>query len=458
MSRLTLSRPGSRGFVRSYLWTILAVTLLTTGAAVAAALARPAEYVAMSQVVVYADATRSGPTGQPDMGTERELATSGVVAREAANALRTSPGAALDGLNVSVPVDANVLQFGYSAPTAERARAGAAAFTQAYVEYRNKDRKTPLAEVITPPVAPDLPEQPNLALVIGLGVVLGGMLGVAVAYLWDRVRDRLRDHSDITRQTELPVLASLPTVVQQLPVEPAPGPPAAFKEVFGYLAAHLTSLPDRGRGASIVVTSPSQGAGKTTVAAHLAIALAAAGKEVVLVGGDTRRPTVHTWFGMPWTPGLTDVLAGLSALERALVDTRFHGLRLLPTGRPGAPGFDIEDIELLIGSLATRAFVVIDAPSATDAADAALLASRTDFVVLVIDAQRGSRSDAAGAVAALKNVGGNLIGCVANAPHRRWYSRKLKSGPAATPAEGQPTEGEPVDEPPALAKPDHVSN
>ncbi|MFD7158618.1 hypothetical protein ACFV9C_28740 [Kribbella sp. NPDC059898] len=422
MRRMTLSRPGSRGFVRTYLPMIIALTLLTVAGAVAATVTRPTSYVASSEVIVYPDPARVNSAAEPDMGTQRTVASSGVVTNAAAVVLHTSPGEALKGLSVSVPVNANVLQFSYKAPTAERALTGVAAFTRAYINYRNQNRKIKLADVITQPVLPDRPTQPNLPLVIGLGLVLGAMIGAGFAFVWDRARGRMRDHGDVTRTTGLPVLADVPTILQRLPLRPEAGPPGPLGEVFGYLAAQLTTLPARGRGACFVVTSPARRAGTTTVASQLAIALANTGKEVVLIGGDLRRPALHTVFGADESPGLTDVLADSRSLDRALVPTAFDGLRLLPGGRPpagAAPWFNVEDLELLIDNLSTRALVVIDTPAVTTAAEAALLAGRSNFVLVVLDARKGRRSPAAAAVTALKSAGGNPIGCVMNAPPRR---------------------------------------
>jgi capsular exopolysaccharide synthesis family protein len=328
------------------------------------------------------------------------------------------------GLSVSVPVDANVLVFKYSGATSVEALTGAIAFTEAYVNYRNKGQSAKLAEVISPATVPDVPEQANLPLVIGLGLILGAMLGIGFAFVWDRVRGRLRGSGDVSRQTGLSVLAEIPTLQQQFPLEPATALPAPSREVFGYVAAHLSTLTTRSKGASLLVTSPSAGAGKTTVAARLAIAMAATGKEVVLVGGDLRHPDLHTLFGLRPSPGLSDVLANSTKLERSIQATEFVDLQMLPSGTPQIGSrVNLEDLELLIHTLSQRAFVVIDAPTAVGSAEAALLAGRTDFVLLVVDAQRGTRSAAAAAVAALAGVGGNLIGCVTNAPRARWFDR-----------------------------------
>jgi Mrp family chromosome partitioning ATPase len=450
----------SRGIVRSYLWVIILVTLLTAGAAAATVMSRPQLYVGAAQVVVYPDAARGGGAVAPDMGTEREVANSGIVSTAAAKALGIGVTEATKALSVTVPVDAHVLQFKYSSANRSHALAGAAAFTTAYVDYRNADRKTKLAEVISPATVPTEPEAANLPLIVGLGLVLGLMLGIGFAFVWDRARGRLRGAADITRQTGLPVLAQVPMVKQRFPLLPEAGPATPEREVFGYLAAHLTTLTTRGKGASLLITSPSLGAGKTTVAAQLAIAMAATGKEVVLIGGDLRHPDLHLLFGLPLTPGLTDVLADSSKLERSVQATEFVNLRVLPGGTPRVGAwFNVEDLELLLQALAKHSFVIVDAPTAIGATESAVLAGRTDFTLLVVDGQRGSRETAAEAVSALNGVGGNLIGCVTNSPRPRRFKRKTV--PASIEArrvrENPPAGGHPVGDG-TSAKSEHVGH
>ncbi len=429
MRGLFRGRPGSHGFVRTYLPVILLLTALTTLAAVASAVIRPTSYLSTSQVVVYPDPSRGTAAGEPDMGTQRTVASSGVVTNAAAKKLGISAGDAIDGLSVTVPVDTNVLEFRYAAPTAAEARKRVAAFTSSYVAYRNGKSKVRLAEVITQPVTPNLPTRPNLPLVIGLGLVLGALIGSAFAFVWDRVRGRMRDHGDVTRTTGLPVLVDVPKVAQSSPLRPDEAADE-LDEAFAYLAAQLTTLPVHGRGASFVITSPSRGAGTTTVAARLAIALAGAGKEVVLIGADLRRPTVHKLFETDEWPGLTDVLAVPSGLDRALAETSYDGLSLLPAGRPPTgptQWLNVDDLEALIADLCASRLVVIDTPAVNGAAETTLLAGRTDFVVLVMDA-RERRSSASDAVATLKSAGGNPIGWVLNRPPTTWWPRRALAG------------------------------
>ncbi len=94
-------------------------------------------------------------------------------------------------------------------------------------------------------------------------------------------------------------------------------------------------------------------------------------------------------------------------------------------GRRGsAPGSTSRIVELLLQGLSKHSFVIVDAPTAIGATESAVLAGRTDFTLLVVDGQRGSRATAAEAVSALNGVGGNLIGCVTNTPRSRRFKRK----------------------------------
>jgi Mrp family chromosome partitioning ATPase len=451
MSVTSQQPPIARGIIRSYLWVIVAVTLLTAVAAGATMMTRPKMYVAQAQVVVYSDSSKGAGTVPPDMGTEREVANSGMVAIVAAKLMGTPIDTATKGLSVSVPVDANVLQFKYSARTAERALSGAVAFTSSYIDYRNKGRTSKLADVISPATVPTKPDQPNLPLVIGLGLILGAMLAVGFAFVWDRVRGRFRDAADVARQTGLPVLAEIPAVRPTVPLTPETGPSTPSREVFGYLAAHLTTWLTRGSGASLLITSPTPGAGKTSVAARVAIAMAATGKEVVLIGGDLRHPDLHLLFGVPLAPGLTDVLSDSTKLERAVHATEFVNLRVLAGGTPRTGAWlNVEDLELLLQGLSKTAFVVVDAPTAISSAESAVLAGRTDFALLVVDSQRGTRASAAAAVKALSGVGANLIGCVTNTPHPPRFRRKtipeIRPAREESAADPEPVEDEPATE------------
>src|SRR5262249_54339051 len=80
------------------------------------------------------------------------------------------------------------------------------------------------------------------------------------------------------------------------------------------------------------VTSPSLGDGKSTTTANLAISIAQAGKQTLLVDADFRRPRLHEMFGLSAPIGLATVLAGEAPLEQAIQPSAVPGLSILPCG------------------------------------------------------------------------------------------------------------------------------
>src|SRR5262249_30432476 len=83
---------------------------------------------------------------------------------------------------------------------------------------------------------------------------------------------------------------------------------------------------------TLLVTSPSPGDGKTTLASNLAIAMAQAGNRILLLDADFRKPTQHKIFELDKRMGLSSVLAGQAKLADAIQHTSVPGLDVLPCG------------------------------------------------------------------------------------------------------------------------------
>ncbi|MHB8926879.1 MAG: CpsD/CapB family tyrosine-protein kinase [Bacillota bacterium] len=167
---------------------------------------------------------------------------------------------------------------------------------------------------------------------------------------------------------------------------------------------------------SIVVTSASPREGKTLTVANLAITMAQAGKKVIAVDSDLRRPTLCQIFGVHERQGLTSVISGGSQLDQVLVTTRTRGLRLLPSGpMPPNPAelLASERMKSIMAALEEQADVVIfDCPPVGAVTDAAVLASECDGVLLVVGAGKVSYKQAQRAKELLANVKANLLGVV----------------------------------------------
>jgi capsular exopolysaccharide synthesis family protein len=204
---------------------------------------------------------------------------------------------------------------------------------------------------------PDEPIEPNTLLYLMVGFVLGGILGVGYVFVKEGFNTTI-DGTQKLKQFKAPLLAVIPdlqpyidkehegeeTVTVQDDHEVSTSlvsllntiSPAA--EAFRRLESNiLHSNPDTDFK-SLLVTSTTKGEGKTTIAANLAVIMAEADKNVIVVDTDLRRPKLHEMFGLSRTPGVMEVLFEDVSLEEAIQPTVVENLKVLCAGkRPPNP-------------------------------------------------------------------------------------------------------------------------
>jgi capsular exopolysaccharide synthesis family protein len=430
---------GLARLLRVYGWWIVLVTAATMVAGFALGHALPVEYKASAIVVVEARVRPNTTPVQPDMGTEKELAQSGLVIEPAAKALGEDPSRLLNGLAIAVAPDANVLTFAYTDADPAVAQRLAQALAEAYVAYRNggeaqetasdTTKRTAAATssqhatLVTPAALPSVPVERPVWIDMGIGGMLGLLLGAGTALLWDRLSDRIRGRADFERVAGAPVLATVPRerrrrgVDRTLPITVrAPG--SAQAESYRYLRSRLHPLLRDG-ATTVLVTSASEREGRTTTAANLATTLALAGRTIILVDADLRHPTLHDVFGVGNERGLTDLLAGSASTTEVLQDTPVPRLRLVTSGPPHSGGVDLLD-----GSRLTRTLrsvqqhcdiVVLDCAPLLTVSDGITLAGLSDHLLLVGYYGRTTRGRVARAMAELRDVvDANVSGVLLN--------------------------------------------
>lgn len=168
----------------------------------------------------------------------------------------------------------------------------------------------------------------------------------------------------------------------------------------------------------LMVTSAGEGEGKSTTVSNLAVVMAQAGKRVLLVDCDLRKPTVHRTFFLENRIGLTNLLINQATIEDAVQETMQPGLSVVTSG--AMPPNPAE----LLGSRRMRDLlanfgehydmVLVDSAPLLAVTDASLLANFVDGVLLVLRSGKVSRDDAKKAKAMLNHVGANLVGVVLN--------------------------------------------
>jgi capsular exopolysaccharide synthesis family protein len=168
---------------------------------------------------------------------------------------------------------------------------------------------------------------------------------------------------------------------------------------------------------TLVVTSAGVGEGKSTTLANLAVVSAQAGRKVVLVDADLRRPTLHQIFGLDNEKGLTTVMVDDAALaDPPLQETGVEDLSVLTSGPlPPNPAelMGSRRMEEVVAALAERADqVFFDTPPVVAVTDAAVLSTKVDGVLLVISAGKTRREYARTAVQRLEQIKARLVGTV----------------------------------------------
>jgi len=166
---------------------------------------------------------------------------------------------------------------------------------------------------------------------------------------------------------------------------------------------------------TLLVTSAGPDEGKSITLANLAVSIAQAGRRVILVDSDLRHPRLHEIFGLDNRDGLTTIVRRGSG-DVPLQESGVDGLLVLPSGPlPEIPADLIASpgMESLIARLREQADIVLfDAPPVVTVTDAAVLASKVDGVLLVINAGRTRREYAQRAKSLLEKVHARLVGAV----------------------------------------------
>jgi len=166
---------------------------------------------------------------------------------------------------------------------------------------------------------------------------------------------------------------------------------------------------------TLLVTSVGPDEGKSIVLANLAITMAEGGRRVVMVDCDLRRPSLHEIFGLADQPGLTTMMLNES-LALPLQVTPFANVSLVAAGPlPPNPAelISSERFTRVLASISGEADVLlVDAPPISAVADATILATRVDGVLLVIDSGRTRRDPGRRAADQLQRVGARVLGAV----------------------------------------------
>ncbi len=311
--------------------------------------------------------------------------------------------------------------------------------------------------VIDRAILPPEPIRPRTMRNILLGLFLGSMLGVGIAFTREYLDETVHTREDVQDSTGgAPILGMIPRIRRaslltgrgnkgaesliggtgELGARLVAGrdPRNPVSEAYRTLRTNLTfSNPDK-PPKTLVFTSPLPKDGKSTTAANLAITLVQQGIKTLLLDADLRRGVLNSVFGVDREPRLTNVLAGSASIDDAVQE-----IDLLESGRMDfmASGVHPPNPAEILGSQRMKALldaleerydlIIIDSAPLTVVTDAAVLGTKVDGVILVARANVTEKGALTYSVDQLNNVRAPILGSILNDVDYRRDSRYYSS-------------------------------
>jgi tyrosine-protein kinase len=451
--------------IRARKWVVIVMALAVPIAALATSLRQPSLYSSTAEVLLSRQNLGSALTGtqNPDLfgdparfaQTQADIARVGEVAVRAVKRSRVEGRSAsdlLDNSSVDPRSNADLLRFTVTDRDPEIAPRLATAYAEAFTSYRSEldtatltnarqelestlaalrrsgsqgtevyrdlvakaqDIRTmellQIRNAVVQPATSSQQVEPRPTRNAAIGLMLGLVLGLIAAFLWEALDRRVRSEEEIERRLGLSLLARLPEPPREvrgdgrLGILSDVGSP--YFEAVRRLRTNLEFANIDANARVIAVTSALEGEGKTTTIGNLAVALARGGHRTALVDLDLRKPYLGRMFGLEGHPGVTDVAVGHVTLKQALVPQqliattatlagRENGptvpgqLLVLPSGYPPtSPGEFIgsQAIARLIEDLRKEAeYVLVDAAPLLVVGDTMTLSNFVDALLVVV--------------------------------------------------------------------------
>ena len=277
--------------------------------------------------------------------------------------------------------------------------------------------------VVEPAKIPKHPVRPRVLMNTLMAAIVGGMIGLGAAFLIEYMDDTIKTPDDITRITPLSTLGIIARNKKnnngELITVTDPRSPVAeaYRTIRTGIQFASVDKPLR----TLVVTSAGPSEGKSTTVANLAVVMAQAGKKVIIVDADLRKPTQHKRWKIPNTAGLTGAMLMdelTEDLDYLLNPTEVDNLWVMTSGQlPHNPSelLGSNKLQQVVDKLLeTCDIVILDSPPALAVTDPVVLAQKMDGVIIVVDAGATHEPALIHVLSEMEKAQAHIVGLVLN--------------------------------------------
>ena len=273
------------------------------------------------------------------------------------------------------------------------------------------------AKIVDYATVPDSFDTPDYRERAVMGGAVGCVLAVVIAILLFLLDGRIKDKADLTQLYPCPVLGEIPRMEgENLLSEDVD---ELVREAYRTVRANVVfSLPKERECAVLAVTSALRGEGRSITAMNLAVSMARADRRVLVIDCDLRAPGLARLLGREVSAGLCELILDRGLRNSAVFHDETLGVDVI------LPGGSSADSSELLGSARMRRlleelkqdydYIILDTPPVVLTADGAVLASESDGVLFVVQANRSRREPLVRGVEQLNFAGARILGFVLN--------------------------------------------
>jgi len=272
------------------------------------------------------------------------------------------------------------------------------------------------------------PVKPRKVLNLFLGVIVGLLGGIGLAFFFEYLDNTIKTPEDIENRLGLPILGTVPllskkdnSIIEETVLkEPQTLAAEAYKTIRTAILLSSASGPPK----NILITSMGPEEGKTVTAVNLSVTIARLGYSVLLVDSDMRKPRIHNIFKLNNQNGLSTYLAGATSDITTLLKSPVTNLKVISSGPvPPNPSelLGSSRMKELLQILSERFDIIIwDSPPFMTVTDGIILSRLLEGTIMVVRAGKTTYNVAMRGLRSLSgrrtddDIGSRLLGVIMN--------------------------------------------